>query len=121
MLLLACYLSRYWLILSCDIAKVLLELDKLKFPLAVLKHVVKGYNKRVNEMDTALGRLVLFLEPRYRAAIDKGSNGYRLIARVVRTLSCYTLSRHSPIDHIRIKALNCNLFCKQTCTHAQLR
>jgi hypothetical protein len=31
-------------------------------------HVVKSYKSRLMEMDTALGRLALFLDPRFRGA-----------------------------------------------------
>jgi hypothetical protein len=56
------------------LAKSLVEIFPLLveagFSFPFLQHVATSYNQRVGELDFTICRLALFLDPRYKAAID---------------------------------------------------
>lgn len=74
---------RYWLILARELAQSLEPLKELGVSPALLQHIVDSYNLRVKEMDSAVGRLALVLDPRYRDVLEGGEMGWRMILRVV--------------------------------------
>lgn len=53
--------ARYWLYLAASVEKLL-----PKFTPDFQRHIVSAFNKRAAEMDSELGRLALFLDPRFR-------------------------------------------------------
>jgi hypothetical protein len=62
--------ARYWIFLARELPKVIVKYEGV-FPLAFQQHIVYSFNKRVDEMDRVLGRLALFLDPRYKEAVSK--------------------------------------------------
>ena len=84
-------------------------------------HVVKSYKTRLTEMDTAMGRLALFLDPRFRgAALGADTDGTQM-KRVYTQVSLCAITLLSACLHASVASILMflNLYCavKRTCLH----
>jgi hypothetical protein len=74
--------TRYWLYLAQDLLELLQSQVVECFSDEYKQHIGMSYNMRVNQLDTVLSRLALFLDPRYKLAADAPLKYKELVQQV---------------------------------------